>query len=76
MLKKIINNLLLISRIDNNQYEANEEIHLKEIGNPGFVMLGESQNLFGIEKIWKAATSLLFSILTKRYLYNQNSFLK
>lgn len=33
MLKKIINNLLLISRIDNNQYEANEEIHLKEIIN-------------------------------------------
>ena len=31
MLKKIINNLLLISRIDNNQYEANEEINLSEI---------------------------------------------
>ncbi|WP_244248490.1 sensor histidine kinase [Flavobacterium foetidum] len=31
MLKKIINNLLLISRIENNQYQANEEIHLKEI---------------------------------------------
>lgn len=31
MLKKIINNLLLISRIDNNQYQADEEIHLKEI---------------------------------------------
>ncbi len=31
MLKKIINNLLLISRIDNNQYEANEEINLREI---------------------------------------------
>jgi signal transduction histidine kinase len=27
MLKKIINNLLLISRIDNNQYAADEEIH-------------------------------------------------
>lgn len=31
MLKKIINNLLLISRIDNNQYVANEEINLQEI---------------------------------------------
>ncbi|WP_238990009.1 sensor histidine kinase [Flavobacterium sharifuzzamanii] len=31
MLKKIINNLLLISRIDNNQYELNEEINLREI---------------------------------------------
>ncbi|SFD24932.1 Signal transduction histidine kinase [Flavobacterium phragmitis] len=31
MLKKIINNLLLISRIDNNQYEANEEINLREV---------------------------------------------
>lgn len=31
MLKKIINNLLLISRIDNNQYQANEEINVKEI---------------------------------------------
>lgn len=31
MLKKIINNLLLISRIDNNQYEANETIDLTEL---------------------------------------------
>ncbi|WP_286969682.1 MULTISPECIES: HAMP domain-containing sensor histidine kinase [Flavobacterium] len=31
MLKKIINNLLLISRIDNNQYIADEEINLREI---------------------------------------------
>lgn len=31
MLKKIINNLLLISRIENNQYEANEEINFHEI---------------------------------------------
>lgn len=31
MLKKIINNLLLISRIENNQYEANEAINFKEI---------------------------------------------
>lgn len=31
MLKKIINNLLLISRIDNNQYEANEEVNFHEI---------------------------------------------
>jgi signal transduction histidine kinase len=33
MLKKIINNLLLISRIENNQYEANEKISFKEILN-------------------------------------------
>ncbi|KQX09129.1 histidine kinase [Flavobacterium sp. Root420] len=31
MLKKIINNLLLISRIENNQYEANEKINFKNI---------------------------------------------
>lgn len=31
MLKKIINNLLLISRIENNQYEANEQINFHEI---------------------------------------------
>lgn len=31
MLKKIINNLLLISRIENNQYVADEEIHFNEI---------------------------------------------
>ena len=31
MLKKIINNLLLISRIENNQYEANESIDFYEI---------------------------------------------
>lgn len=33
MLKKVINNLLLISRIENNQYEANEVIDLKELLN-------------------------------------------
>ncbi|WP_228479150.1 sensor histidine kinase [Flavobacterium soyangense] len=33
MLKKVINNLLLISRIENNQYEANETIDLKELLN-------------------------------------------
>ncbi|WP_369618565.1 sensor histidine kinase [Flavobacterium sp. CFS9] len=31
MLKKIINNLLLISRIENNQYEANENINFHEM---------------------------------------------
>lgn len=31
MLKKIINNLLLISRIENNQYEANENVNFHEI---------------------------------------------
>ncbi|HLA55464.1 MAG TPA: HAMP domain-containing sensor histidine kinase [Flavobacterium sp.] len=31
MVKKIINNLLLISRIDNNQYEADETIDIKEL---------------------------------------------
>jgi len=31
MLKKVINNLLLISRIENHQYEANEAIHLSEL---------------------------------------------
>lgn len=31
MLKKVINNLLLISRIENHQYEANETIDLKEL---------------------------------------------
>lgn len=59
--------------VSENQKNMNfAKMNLKEMGNPGFVMLGESQNLFGIEKIWKAATSLLFSIITKRYLYNQN----
>ena len=33
MLKKIINNLLLISRIENHQYEANETIDLQELLN-------------------------------------------
>lgn len=31
MLKKIINSLLLISRIDNNQYQANESIDLNDL---------------------------------------------
>lgn len=33
MLKKVINNLLLISRIENHQYEGNETIDLKEMLN-------------------------------------------
>lgn len=33
MLKKIINNLLLISRIENNQYAANEHVSFQEIIN-------------------------------------------
>jgi len=33
MLKKIINNLLLISRIENHQYESNETINLEELLN-------------------------------------------
>ena len=44
----------------------------KEPGHSGFEMIGESTNIFGIEKIWKSTTALLFSLLTKRYLYNQN----
>ena len=31
MLKKIINNFLLISRIENNQYQANEDVKVREI---------------------------------------------
>lgn len=31
LLKKVINNLLLISKIDNNQFENNEQISIKEI---------------------------------------------
>lgn len=37
ILKKIINNLLLISRIENNQYEGNEAINFKQL----FVELSE-----------------------------------
>jgi signal transduction histidine kinase len=33
MLKKVINNLLLISRIENHQYESNETINLEELLN-------------------------------------------
>lgn len=33
MLKKIINNLLLISRIENHQYESNEKINFQQIIN-------------------------------------------
>ncbi|RVT78478.1 HAMP domain-containing histidine kinase [Flavobacterium sufflavum] len=31
MLKKVINNLLLISRIENHQYESNEKVNLQEL---------------------------------------------
>nr|ALO20928.1 cell division protein [Microglena monadina] len=29
-------------------------------------------NLYGIDKTWRSATSLLFSLITKRYIYNKN----
>lgn len=60
MLKKIINNLLLISRIENNQYEANEEINFYEIINDVEEDLQDRIEDKGIQFVNKMKNDLAF----------------
>ncbi|MEG1025650.1 MAG: HAMP domain-containing sensor histidine kinase [Flavobacterium sp.] len=60
MLKKIINNLLLISRIENNQYEANEEINFYEIINDVEEDLQDRIEDKGIQFVNKMKNDLVF----------------
>ncbi|PIF53716.1 signal transduction histidine kinase [Flavobacterium sp. 2] len=60
MLKKIINNLLLISRIENNQYEANEEINFYEIINDVEEDLHDRIEDKGIQFVNKMKNDLAF----------------
>ncbi len=60
MLKKIINNLLLISRIENNQYVANEEINFYEIINDVEEDLQDRIEDKGIQFVNKMKNDLAF----------------
>ena len=60
MLKKIINSLLLISRIENNQYEANEEINFYEIINDVEEDLQDRIEDKGIQFVNKMKNDLAF----------------
>ncbi len=73
MLKKIINNLLLISRIDNNQYEANEQINLCEIVSDLYEDLQDRIEDRGIQFENKMKNSFVFTgnkTLTHILIYN------
>ena len=60
---------LFIFSTSSNNYKPNLKFHSKTnhfIANTGLM------NLYGIDKTWQSATSLLFSLITKRYIYNKN----
>lgn len=83
MLKKVINNLLLISRIDNNQYESNEEINFKEIlkelyfdledriEDRGIQFLNEIQYDFKFKGNKTLLHILIYNLVTNAIKYNR-----
>jgi signal transduction histidine kinase len=84
MLKKIINNLLLISRIENNQYEANENIHFQEIINnlqddlqdrmedKGIELLNEVEHEFIFKGNKTLIHILIYNLVTNAIKYNKS----
>ena len=56
----------------NSQSFENHKIF--ETGSMNFQMGANCgiMSLYGIDKTWRSASSLLFSVITKRYLYNKN----
>lgn len=52
--------------VENNKQFDNNSSKLYMGGNTGLM------SLYGIDKTWRSASSLLFSVITKRYLYNKN----
>lgn len=85
MLKKIINNLLLISRIENNQYEANEEIDFHEIVNglhedledriedKGLKLFNNMQHDFNFKGNKTLLHILIYNLVTNAIKYNQEN---
>ncbi|MCV9929827.1 HAMP domain-containing histidine kinase [Flavobacterium sp. LS1R49] len=83
MLKKIINNLLLISRIENNQYEANEKIDFQEIvdglyddlqdriDDKGLEFLNEMKYDFEFRGNKTLIHILLYNLVTNAIKYNK-----
>jgi signal transduction histidine kinase len=85
MLKKIINNLLLISRIENNQYEANEEIDFHEIvkglhedledriEDKGLKFFNNMQHDFNFKGNKTLLHILIYNMATNAIKYNQEN---
>ncbi|MBA0885326.1 HAMP domain-containing histidine kinase [Flavobacterium sp. BBQ-18] len=83
MLKKIINNLLLISRIENNQYEANEDIDFYEIitdlqedlqdriDDKEIKFTNKMQHHFGFTGNKTLIHILIYNLVTNAIKYNQ-----
>jgi signal transduction histidine kinase len=83
MLKKIINNLLLISRIENNQYEANENIDFYEIitdlqedlqdriDDKEIKFTNKMQHHFGFTGNKTLIHILIYNLVTNAIKYNQ-----
>ena len=83
MLKKIINNLLLISRIENNQYEANENISFQEIINDlqedlqdriddkGIVFVNKMEHDFAFRGNKTLIHILIYNLVTNAIKYNK-----
>ncbi|MFH7016810.1 sensor histidine kinase [Flavobacterium sp. FlaQc-47] len=83
MLKKIINNLLLISRIENNQYVANEDVNFHEIitnlqedlqdriDNREIQFLNQMQHDFNFTGNKTLIHILIYNLVTNAIKYNR-----
>jgi signal transduction histidine kinase len=83
MLKKIINNLLLISRIENNQYEANEDVNFHEIitdlqedlqdriDNREIQFINKMENDFSFKGNKTLIHILIYNLVTNAIKYNK-----
>jgi signal transduction histidine kinase len=85
MLKKVINNLLLISRIENHQYEANETIDLEELfsnlhedlkdrmDEKGLILTVDFQHNFPFIGNKTLIHILLYNLMVNAVKYNRNN---
>lgn len=85
MLKKIINNLLLISRIENNQYATDEEIHFGEmvtdmqedlqdrIEDRGLSFTNTMQHNFSFKGNKTLIHILIYNLITNAIKYNREN---
>ena len=85
MLKKVINNLLLISRIENHQYESNEVVNLQEIVNDlqedlqdridekGIIINIDIRNSYELVGNKTLIHILLYNLIVNAIKYNKNN---
>ena len=85
MLKKVINNLLLISRIENHQYKSNEVVNLQEIVNDlqedlqdridekGIIINIDIRNSYELVGNKTLIHILLYNLIVNAIKYNKNN---